>query len=55
MDQRSRTSVRTASTTPHDDEALHRTVSTPTVTPRRLIAAGIKRGSGRLVVQEVAA
>jgi len=44
-----------APTTPNADEALRRTVATPTVTPRRLIAAGIKRGTGRLIVQAVAA
>lgn len=37
------------------DEALRRTVADPTVRPRRLIAAGIKRGSGQLVVKAVAA
>ncbi|MFB7222442.1 hypothetical protein [Streptomyces sp. NPDC056227] len=44
----------TALTTPHSDEALRRTVADPTVRPRRLIAAGIKRGSGPFAVKEVA-
>lgn len=45
----------TLAATPDADEALRRTVATPAITPRRLIAAGIKRGNGRLVVQAVAA
>ncbi|WP_404974779.1 hypothetical protein [[Kitasatospora] papulosa] len=55
MDQRSRITGHAAPTTPDADEALRRTVATPTITPRRLIAAGIKRGNGRLIVQAVAA
>ncbi|WP_399554125.1 hypothetical protein OG582_40720 (plasmid) [Streptomyces anulatus] len=35
-------------------EAYHRVATTPTVRPRRLIAAGVKRGNGRLVIQAVA-
>ena len=55
MNQRSRITGRPAPTTPNADEALRRTVATPAITPRRLIAAGIKRGNGRLVITEVAA
>lgn len=55
MNQRSRITGHTAPTTPDADEALRRTVATPTITPRRLIAAGIKRGNGRLIITEVAA
>lgn len=55
MEQRSRTGGHTAPTTPDVNEALYRTVATPVVRPRRLIAAGIKRGNGRLVIQAVAA
>ena len=41
----------TAPTAPDANEALRRTIATPTVAPRRLIAAGVKRGNGRLVIQ----
>ena len=43
MNQRSRITGHTAPTT------------TPTIPARRLIAAGVKRGNGRLVITEVAA
>ena len=55
MSQPSLTTGRPALTTPNADEALRRAVATPVVTPRRLIAAGMKRGTGRLIVQAVAA
>ncbi|ACX71156.1 hypothetical protein pZL12.79c [Streptomyces phage ZL12] len=56
MNQRSRITGQTAHTTDLDtNEAHHRVVATPTVRPRRLIAAGVKRGNGRLVIQAVAA
>lgn len=55
MNQRSRITGQPAPTTPDVNEALHRVVTTPTVSARRLIAAGVKRGNGRLVITEVAA
>ena len=55
MNQRSRITGHTAPTTPDVDEAYRRVVATPTIPARRLIAAGVKRGNGRLVVQAVAA
>ena len=55
MNQRSRITGHTAPTTPDADEALRRTVADRTVRPRRLIAAGIKRGNGRLIITEAAA
>ncbi|MEU9947081.1 hypothetical protein [Streptomyces sp. NPDC047939] len=54
MKQPSRTTGHTASTTPHLDEALRRTVADPTTRPRRLIAAGVKRGNGTFTVKAVA-
>ncbi|WP_179891742.1 hypothetical protein [Streptomyces sp. sk226] len=48
--------TRNAGATSNDiAEAHHRVVTTPTVRPRQLIAAGVKRGNGRLVIQAVAA
>ena len=41
--------------TPDVDEAYRRVVTTPTIPARRLIAAGVKRGNGALVIQAVAA
>lgn len=55
MNQRSRITGHTAPTTPDADEAYRRAVTTPTNPARRLIAAGIKRGNGRLIITEVAA
>ena len=55
MDQRSRTTGHAAPTTPHHDEALRRVIADPTTRPRRLFAAGIKRGNGPIVIREVAA
>ncbi|MFD7855171.1 hypothetical protein ACFV6B_12920 [Streptomyces microflavus] len=56
MNERSRITGQTAPTTDPDiTEAHHRVVTTPTIRPRRLIAAGVKRGNGRLIVQAVAA
>ncbi|MFG2540647.1 hypothetical protein ACGFU4_35955 [Streptomyces sp. NPDC048511] len=42
-------------TTPDVNEALRRTVTTPTIPARRLFAAGVKCGTGPLVIQAVAA
>lgn len=53
MDQRSRTTGHAAPTTPHADEALRRVVADRTTRPRRLFAAGIKRGNGPLVIAKV--
>ncbi|WP_331764383.1 hypothetical protein [Streptomyces anulatus] len=54
MNQRSRITGQTTHTTPDVNEALRQAVTTPAVRPRRLIAAGVKRGNGRLVIQAVA-
>ncbi|WP_331763121.1 hypothetical protein OG571_47305 (plasmid) [Streptomyces sp. NBC_01369] len=54
MKQPSRTSGPTALTPDPDiNEALRRTAAVPA--PRRLIAAGVKRGNGRLVIKAVTA
>ncbi|WP_327260006.1 hypothetical protein [Streptomyces sp. NBC_01240] len=56
MNQRSRITGHTAPTTTSDldiNEALRRTATVPA--PRRLIAAGVKYGNGRLVIQAVTA
>ncbi|MFJ1900498.1 hypothetical protein [Streptomyces sp. NPDC088115] len=55
MKQPSRTTGHTALTTPHADEQLRRTVADPTTRPRQLFAVGVKRGTGPLVITEVAA
>lgn len=55
MNQPSRITGHTAPTTPDANEALRRIIATPTVAPRRLFAVGVKRGTGRLVIQAVAA
>lgn len=47
-----RTSGPTDTTISQADEALRRTATVPA--PRRLFAAGMKRGTGRLVIQAVA-
>ena len=55
VNQRSRITGQTAPTDPDITEAFRQVVTTPTVRPRRLIAAGVKRGNGRLVIKAVAA
>lgn len=55
MKQPNGTGGHTARTPDRDvNEAHRRTVATPTIHPRRLIAAGVKYGNGRLVVTAVA-
>lgn len=55
MSQRNRITGQTAPNPgPDMNEALHRVVTPSTVRPRRLIAAGMKRGNGRLTIQAIA-